>query len=159
MNKRRVDYLKTLIAYYSRAGHTAEVAKQIQALAGGDLFEIKGTKNYGNYARAIVVARREFNSGELPEVVGDVEDFDSYDRILLGFPVWYSKAPQLVISFLHSHNLTGKNIYPFCTSGSSGPEGADEQLKGVCAGASLHPGIRFKQVDKGTVESWLGSIS
>ncbi len=147
--------MSTLIAYYSRAGHTADVAKKIQAVTGGDMFEIKGTKNYGNYAKAIVVARREFSSGELPEVVGDVENFDSYDRILIGFPVWYSKAPQIVISFLKSHNLTGKDVYPFCTSGSSGPEGAQAQLAGACPGATVHPGVRFKDVDKSAIEAWL----
>ncbi len=147
--------MKTLIIYYSRAGHTAEVAKKIQAIVGGDLFEIKGTKNYGNYARAIVIARREFSSGEMLEFVGDVEDFDSYDRILVGFPVWYGKAPQLVISFLVSHNFKGKEVYPFCTSGSSGPEGAQQQLQNACGKGTVHPGIRFKEVNKADVEAWL----
>ncbi len=147
--------MSTLIAYYSRAGHTADVAKKIQSITGGDLFEIKGTKNYGNYVKAIRIARQEFSSGELPEVVGEVENFDSYDRVLIGFPIWYSKAPQIVISFLTSHNLAGKDVYPFCTSGMSGPEGAQELLEKACPGASVHPGIRFKDVDKGAVEQWL----
>ncbi len=147
--------MSTLIAYYSRAGHTAEVAKEIQAIVGGDMFEIKGTKDYGGYMKAIRIARKEFSDGELPEVVGDVTDFDSYDRILIGFPVWYSKAPQIVISFLTSHNMTGKQVYTFCTSGTSGPEGAQGQLEKACAGADVHPGIRFKDVDKDAVEAWL----
>ncbi len=147
--------MKTLIAYYSRAGHTADVAKKIQEIVGGDLYEIKGTKNYGSYAKAIVMARQEFKNNELPKLVGDVKDFDQYDRILIGFPVWYSKAPQIVISFLTSHDLQGKNVYPFCTSGSSGPEGAQARLVKACPGASVHPGIRFKDVSKGAVKSWL----
>ncbi len=150
--------MNTLIAYYSRAGHTAAVAKEIQSIVGCDIFEIKGTKDYGGYVKALGVARREFSSGELPKVVGEVKNFDSYDRILIGFPIWYSKAPQLVISFLKSHNLEGKDVYPFCTSGSSGPEGSRSQLEEACPGANLHPGIRFKDVSKDAVETWLGAI-
>ncbi len=148
--------MSTLIAYYSRAGHTAKVAKEIQAITGGDLFEIKSTKNYGNYARAIVIARREFSNNELPKVVGDVKNFDSYDRILIGFPIWYGKAPQLVISFLKSHDFNGKEVYPFCTSGASGPEGAQEQLQKACKPGRVHPGYRFKDVSAASVNAWLG---
>ncbi len=147
--------MKTLIAFYSRGGATARAAKAVQEIAGGDLFEIRGNKNYGSYFKAIGVARKEFNSGELPEVTSEVKDFDSYDRILLGFPIWYSKAPQLVVSFLRSHDFTGKEVYPFCTSGMSGPEGAQDQINEACAGAKVHPGIRFGKVEKETVEAWL----
>ncbi len=147
--------MKTLIAYYSRAGHTAQAAREIDKLVEGDLYEIKGTKNYGGYLKAIIVARGEFKNNELPKVVGDVADFASYDRILLGFPIWYGKAPQLVISFLAEHDLTGKDVYPFCTSGSSGPEGAQQQLANACEGAHVHLGIRFKEVDEAQVKVWL----
>ncbi len=148
--------MKTLIAYYSRGGTTARSAKAIQALVGGDLFEIKGNKDYGSYFHAIGVARKEFKSGELPEVVTEVEDFDSYDRILIGFPIWYSKCPQLVVSFLASHDFQGKEVYPFCTSGTSGPEGAQGQLTDNCAGANVHSGARLNKVSEEAVKKWLG---
>ncbi len=149
--------MKTLIAYYSRGGATARAAKEIQAIIGGDLFEIQGKKNYGSYFHALGVARREFSSGELPEVVQDVADFDSYGRILIGFPIWYSKCPQLVVSFLRSHDFQGKDVYPFCTSGMSGPEGAQDQIKDSCPGATVHQGKRFGKVEEAAVQSWLGS--
>ncbi len=147
--------MKTLIAYYSRGGTTAKAAGKIQEIIGGDLFEIKGSKNYGNYFNALGVARSEFNSGELPEVVTEVEDFDSYDRILIGFPVWYSKCPQIVMSFIASHDFHGKDVYPFCTSGMSGPEGPQEQLKSAFAGAKLHKGLRVNKVDESALKDWL----
>ncbi len=148
--------MKTLITYYSRGGNTERAAKKIQEIAGGDLFEIKGTKNYGNYFQAIGIARKEFSSGELPEVVSDVKDFDSYDRILIGFPIWYSKCPQLVVSFMNGHDFHGKEVYPFCTSGMSGPEGAQQQVEQACEGAAVHSGIRVNKVDKAAVDAWLG---
>ncbi len=149
--------MKTLIAYYSRGGNTKKAAEQLQKLIGGDLFEIKGKKNYGNYFQALGIARKEFNSGELPEVTDDVKDFDSYDRILIGYPVWYSKAPQLVVSFMRSHDFNEKDVYPFCTSGMSGPEGAEDQFKESCPGAKLHRGIRLNKVDEAEVQKWLDS--
>ncbi len=148
--------MKTLIAYYSRGGTTKRAAENLQKIVGGDLFEIKGKKNYGNYFQALGIARSEFNSGELPEVTTDVQDFDSYDRILIGFPIWYSRAPQLVISFLKSHDFKGKDVYPFCTSGMSGPEGAQEGIKDACPGATVHPGLRVNKVDEPKVKAWLG---
>ncbi len=148
--------MKTLVAYYSRGGTTARAAKQIANFVQGDLFEIRGKKKYGSYFHALGVARSEFDSGELPEVVTEVKDFDSYDRILIGFPIWYSKCPQIVVSFLTSHNLKGKDVYPFCTSGMSGPEGAQNQLKKSCTGARLHQGIRLNKVDVQKVRKWLG---
>ncbi len=148
--------MKTLVAYYSRGGTTKDSAELIQGITGGDLYEIKGTKKYGNYFKAIGIARKEFTSGELPEVVGKVRYFKSYDRILVGFPIWYSKAPQLVISFLKGYNLEGKDVYPFCTSGMSGPEEAVKQLKKEFPDAIVHDGIRVNHVDKKAVHKWLG---
>ncbi len=147
--------MKTLIAYYSRGGTTARTAKQLQEIVGGDLFEIKGEKDYGSYFHALGVAKKEFSSGEILKVTTEVNDFDSYDRILVGFPIWYSKCPQLVISFLQSHDVTGKDVFPFCTSGMSGPEGTEAQLQAACKGAKLHSGIRLNKVDPSAVTEWL----
>ncbi len=147
--------MKTLIAYYSRAGHTASVAEKIQSFVGGDLFEIRGEKDYGNYFQALGIARKEFSEEELPTVVTEVEDFDSYDRILVGFPIWYSNCPQLVISFLTSHNCQGKDVYIFCTSGMSGPEKAMNQIRSQFPDLKLHSGVRFSKPKKEEVEAWL----
>lgn len=148
--------MKTLIAYYSRGGVTAKAAKKLQELTGGDLFEITGEKNYGGYFTALRIARKEFSENELPKVTNKVEDFDSYNRILLGFPIWYGRCPQLVVSFLSQYNLAGKEIYPFCTSGTSGPDPAVELLKKNCEGATVHSGLRLNKVDDVKIKKWLG---
>lgn len=148
--------MKTLIAYYSRAGATKKTAEQLQKIVGGDLFEIKGEKNYGNYFTALGKARKEFSENELPKVSDKVKDFTSYDRIILGFPIWYSKAPQLVMSFVSQYDFTGKDVYPFCTSGTSGPEQAVELLKNSCKGAAVHTGLRLNKIDEKKVLQWIG---
>ncbi|MCD7918806.1 MAG: flavodoxin [Clostridiales bacterium] len=148
--------MKTLIAYYSRAGATKKAAETLQSITNGDLFEIKGEKNYGNYFTALGIARKEFSENELPKVTGKVDAFDSYDRILIGFPIWYSKCPQLVLSFVLQYDFSEKEVYPFCTSGMSGPEQAVEQLKSACRGANVHAGLRLNKCDEEKVGKWLG---
>ncbi|MCC8152257.1 MAG: hypothetical protein LIO96_12630 [Lachnospiraceae bacterium] len=91
--------MKTFIAYFSLSGVTKAAAERIQSLAGGDLFEIKEKKNYGSYAKAIAIGGKEIATRELPEIITHVENFDSYDRILLGFPVWYGTFPRLILTF------------------------------------------------------------
>ena len=148
--------MKTLIAYYSRGGATKKVAEQLQKITGGDLFEIVGKKNYGNYFTALGIARKEFSENELPKVVNRVKEFESYDRILLGFPIWYSKCPQLVMSFVSQYDFAGKDVYPFCTSGMSGPDQAVEILKKACTDAVVHSGMRLNKTDEKKVRQWLG---
>jgi len=148
--------MKTLIAYYSRGGATRKVAVRLQSMTGGDLFEIRGEKNYGGYFTALGIARKEFSRNELPDVVDKVKDFETYDRILIGFPIWYSKCPQLVLSFVSQYNFSGKEVYPFCTSGMSGPEQAVELLKSACKGATVHEGLRLNKCDEEKVGKWLG---
>lgn len=148
--------MKTLIAYYSRGGATKKVAEQLQKITGGDLFEIVGKKNYGNYFTALGIARKEFSENEIPKVVNRVKEFESYDRILLGFPIWYSKCPQLVMSFVSQYDFAGKDVYPFCTSGMSGPDQAVEILKKACTDAVVHSGMRLNKTDEKKVRQWLG---
>ncbi|MCD7708338.1 MAG: flavodoxin, partial [Clostridiales bacterium] len=130
--------MKTLVAYFSLSGNTRQVAERIQALTGGDLFEIKGEKNYGGYLKAVAIAAKENAAKELPKVTTHVEDFDSYDRILIGFPVWYGTWPRLVMSFGKEYDFTGKDVYVFCTSGSTGPEKSQKTAEEICVGAKVH---------------------
>ncbi|MCC8043412.1 MAG: flavodoxin [Oscillospiraceae bacterium] len=151
--------MKTLIAYYSRTGVTRKAAEKLQKAAGGNLFEIKGTKDYGNYFTALGIARKEFSENELLEVTESVAAFDSYERILLGFPIWFSKCPQLILSFVSQYDFGGKDVYPFCTSGMSGADQAVELLKAACKGATVHNGLRMNKADESTIQKWLGGIS
>ncbi|MCD7921451.1 MAG: flavodoxin [Clostridiales bacterium] len=147
--------MKTLIAYFSLSGNTKRVAERMQALAGGDLFEIKAKKNYGSYARAIAIGGKEIATREMPAVTTHVDDFASYDRILLGFPVWYGTCPRLIRTFASEYDFTGKDVYVFCTSGSTGPEKSGKAVKEICGGASVHTAIRISDQDDDAIRAWL----
>lgn len=148
--------MKTLIAYYSLTGTTEKVAKEIASIIDADLYKIEGFKDYGSFDDACKISGEEFNSNELPEVKGDIPSLDGYDRILIGFPLWYYKAPMLVISFLEELDLNGINLYPFCTSGSQDVNGSVSQIKGLNLDATIHAGHRFNGgVSTKEVNNWL----
>ncbi len=147
--------MKTLIAYYSLSGITQKAAARLEAITGGELFAITTAKKYGGYARAVAVAGKEFLTGEMPELTSSVDDFAAYDRILLGFPIWWGTCPRLLHTFAGQYDFQGKDVHPFCTSGSSGPARAQKELAKICAGARVHRAIRVdKQSDRELLD-WL----
>ncbi len=151
--------MKTLVAYYSRGGITKKAALMLAKITDGRLFDIKGEKCYGNYFTALGIARKEFSQGELPAVTSTVKNFASYDRILIGFPIWYGKCPQLVMSFISQYDFSGKEVFPFCTSGMSGIDSAVALLKNALKGANVHSGIRMNKADDTTARRWLNGES
>ena len=124
---------RILIAYFSKTGTTREAAEKIQAVAGGDLFEIRTAEAYpSSYQDTVDQARRELDQNARPALASRVENINDYDIILVGYPIWWHTTPMAVNTFLESYDLSGKTIIPFCTSGGSGIE---ESMAGVRASA------------------------
>lgn len=130
---------KTLVAYFSASGVTAQVAKKLASAIGADLFEIKPQVPYTS-ADLDWHDSRSRSSVEMndpnsrPAIAGTVEDPGQYDTLLIGFPVWWYKAPTIVNTFLGSADFSGKTVALFCTSGSSGVEGCERALKQTYGG-------------------------
>ena len=78
-----------------------------------------------------------------PAVAGKVADMESYDKIFVGFPIWWYVAPTIVNTFLEQYDLTGKTVVPFATSGGSGMGRTNAGLAPSCKGANLKEGKRF----------------
>ncbi len=136
---------KILIVYFSRVGNTnfpAEVdavsgaslmldgkekignaqmiAELVQSVAGGEIFEIQTEKIYpADYGATVQVAKEEFSSGELP-ALKNLPDVESFDKIILIYPLWWSTLPKPVENFLRSCDLTDKKIFPIVTHGGGG---------------------------------------
>ena len=106
---------KILIAYYSRKGqnyvngaiknlskgNTEIVAEFIQKAVGGELFEIDTVKNYPvDYTECTEVAKVEIQQKARPELKSYLPNIDDYDKIFLGFPIWWSIFPMAVATFL-----------------------------------------------------------
>lgn len=134
---------KTLVAYFSASGITAKVAKHIAAENNADLFEIKPTTPYtpadldwrDKQSRSTIEMN---NKASRPEMVGKVENMDQYDTVYVGFPVWWYVAPHIINTFIEAHNLEGKTIIPFATSGGSTIEGSVKDLR------TSYPTLKFE---------------
>lgn len=111
---------KVLIVYFSWGGNTRKLAHAIQAKIGGDIFEIKTKEQnrYPNdYKSATIVAKKEFAEKNKPELAKKIGNIADYDVIFVGYPIWWHTAPMAIQVFLETHNLEGKKLIPFATSG------------------------------------------
>lgn len=64
-----------------------------------------------------------------PEILNKLSNFNSYDIIYIGFPIWWYEAPRIIDTFLESYDFSGKTIMLYCTSGGSTIEKAYNKLK------------------------------
>lgn len=148
---------KVLIAYFSQTGTTEKVAKRIQKLTKGDIFEIKTATPYPNsYQELTDVAKKEKDENARPKLATKVENMDDYDVIFVGYPIWWHTAPMAVGTFLESYNLSGKTVIPFCTSGGSDIEESMPTIKSLCPKAKIVQGLTANNIDD--VEPWLKKI-
>ena len=105
--------MKALVAYFSaESGRTASEAKSLAAAIGADLFEIKPEKPYTssdlNYMNPLARCNREHITKKQVPVSGKVENFAEYDTVLIGFPIWYGCAPNVVNTFCKECRFYGK---------------------------------------------------
>ena len=127
---------KTLVAYFSATGTTAQAAKLLAKAAGADLYEIMPAVPYTkadlNWMDDKSRSSQEMHDpASRPEIAGRVENMDAYDRVFLGFPIWWYVAPAIINSFLASYDFSGKTIILFATSGGSGFGKTVEKLKNI----------------------------
>ena len=139
---------KKLVAYFSCSGVTVRAADMLAQTAGADLFEIKPAQPYSaadiNWMDKNSRSTKEMkDKSSRPAVAGKVADMESYDKIFVGFPIWWYVAPTIVNTFLEQYDLTGKTVVPFATSGGSGMGRTNAGLAPSCKGANLKEGKRF----------------
>ena len=116
--------MKTLITYFSAQGTTAKVAKELAAMTGADLFEIRPEKLYTaadlKWTNPLARCNREMLGRKDVPVEGRIAAFDQYDIVLSGFPIWDGAAPNVVNTFCRGYQWNGKRVFAFATSGGSG---------------------------------------
>ena len=131
-----------LVAYFSWSGNTETMANMIAEDTGGTLFTIEPATPYtDDYDTLLDVAQQEQADNARPELATEVQDWDSYDVVFVGYPDWWSDAPMLIYSFLESYDWTGKTLIPFCTSGGSGFGRSLDKLPDSAPGATILDGL------------------
>lgn len=150
-----------LVAYYSAQGHTESVANTLADELNADTFVITPTQpytredlNYNNDDSRVSTEHLDENRHvELETITPD--NFDSYDTILIGYPIWWANAAWVIDDFVTENDFSGKTVIPFCTSASS-PLGESGTLLADMAGTGdWQEGIRFSSsVDEEEVRQW-----
>ena len=133
--------MKTLVAYFSAQGTTAALARELAAKTGADLFEIVPREPYSaadiTWTNPLARCNREKIGKKDVPVAGTVADWESYDRVYLGFPIWYYGAPNVVNTFCKGYDWQGKRVALFATSGGSGIGRTVEKLQPYVAGGEI----------------------
>ena len=133
--------MNTLVVYFSASGNTARVAEVLAKATGADLFEIRPEKLYSkadlNWKNPLARCNKEKLGKKDVPVAGSIENFDSYDIVLLGFPIWYGCAPNVVNTFAKAYNWTGKKVGIFATSGGNGIGKTAAKLQPYMEGAEI----------------------
>ena len=157
---------KTLVVYYSATGNTENVANYIATATDGDLFELEPAEPYSdadlNWTddNSRVVREHDDESLRDIELVADtVENWDSYDTVFIGFPIWWGIAAWPVNGFIEANDFTGKTVIPFCTSSSSGLGESGELLAEMAGTGDWQEGQRFRSdVSESDVTAWVESL-
>lgn len=157
---------KTLVIYYSASGNTARVAKDIAEAAGADLFEIVPTEvytsedlNWTNHDSRVSREHDDESLRDVPLTTTEVPDWDSYDTVFIGYPIWWGIAAWPVDTFVKNNDFTGKTVIPFATSSSSGMGQSGSLLADMAGTGEWQEGQRFSSgVSSDDVQSWVNGL-
>lgn len=161
-----VEDSKVLVVYYSASGNTERVAKEIAQETGGDLFELVPKEVYtdddldwtDDNSRVV----KEHENPDLRDVeleYNTVDNWDSYETVLIGYPIWWGIAAWPVNSFVQLNDFTGKTVIPFCTSSSSGLGDSGDLLEKQAGTGNWQSGERFSSgVSDSDIKSWVEEL-
>jgi flavodoxin/predicted small lipoprotein YifL len=155
---------KVLVACFSFTGTTKTAATTLADLTGGTLYLIEpetpyGSENSNYYDKSTRAYQEQYGPASArPAIKKTLEGADGYDIVLLGFPIWYGKAPRVVFSFLDTYSFKGKTVIPFITSGSTGISSAASELKSAYPDLGWKTGDRLNSKTSDELKSWLESL-
>ena len=102
-------------------GNTQYVAMEIQEKMNADIFRIEPETAYTtNHEELVDIASKEQEENARPEIKDKISDFEQYDTIFVGYPIWWSDLPMIMYSFFDEYDFSDKTIIPFSTHSGSG---------------------------------------
>ena len=133
-NKKENKEMKTLVAYFSATGNTKAAAQKLAKEFNADLYEITPEVPYtaadldwrDKTSRSTIEMQEKTSR---PAIKGRCENIADYDTVWIGFPIWWYTAPTIINTFIEAHDLNGKTLNVFATSGGSGVTGSANDLK------------------------------
>ncbi len=157
---------KTLVVYYSATGNTESVAGYIAAATDADTFVLEPVEPYSSddldwTDKNSRVTREHENEDErnVELVSAAVDNWESYDTVFIGYPIWWHIAAWPVDGFIAANDFTGKTVIPFCTSSSSDLGESGELLAEAAGTGDWLEGARFaSSASEETVQAWVESL-
>lgn len=157
---------KTLVVYYSASGNTKDVAEKIAKITEADLFEIEPVEPYTDndldWTDDDSRVSREHDDESLRDVElvsTTVDNWDSYDTVYIGYPIWWGIAAWPVDNFVKENDFTGKTVIPFCTAATSGIDDSGNLLEEMTGTGDWKEGERFHGgASESDISSWIDSL-
>lgn len=157
---------KTLVVYYSATGNTKNVAETIAQVTGGDLFEIEPKEPYTdddldwtNDDSRVSREHEDESSRDVELTSTEVPDWDSYDTVYIGYPIWWGIAAWPVDSFVKANDFTGKTVVTFCTAASSGIGQSGDLLEEMAGTGNWISGERFRSgATEDDIRAWIDGL-
>lgn len=155
-----------LVVYYSAQEHTKGVAEIAADALGADVFVIEPVETYteddlnwtNEQSRVVTEHNDENRHTEL--VSTTVKNWDSYDTVLIGYPLWWREASWVVNDFVMDNDFSGKDVIPFCTSMSDGIGDSGVHLAEMAGTGNWLEGMRFSEYyDTAEVTEWVDSLN
>ena len=155
--------MKTLVAYFSATGTTEQVAKELADVTGGTLYEIKPEVKYTAadldwHDRNSRSSVEMMNKNSRPAIIKDLNDADGYDRIFIGFPVWWYTAPTIINTFIETYGFEGKTVILFATSGGSTVDKANKDFAASYPAINWKPGKTLNGASKAALKAWVEEL-
>lgn len=158
--------MKTLVVYFSAEGHTKRIAEEIASNLRADIFEIVPKESYTkedlDWTNPDSRCSRENDNPSLRDIelaTTTVPNWPEYDRIILGYPIWWGISAWPVNSFVKLQDFEGKTVIPFCVSHSSGLGDSDLMLKEDAGSGDWREGHRFFQdVSSSSIKAWTDNL-
>ena len=156
----------TLVVYYSATGNTERAAQYIADATGGDIFELEPVDPYTdedldwtNDNSRVTVEHDNEDQRDVELVADTVDNWDSYDTVFVGYPIWWGIAAWPVDGFIEANDFTGKTVIPFCTSSSSDIGDSGQLLADMAGTGNWLEGQRFSSgVSQDEVDQWVESL-
>ena len=154
---------KILVAYFSATGTTARAAEKLVNMTGGDSYAIVPAQPYtsadldwnNKKSRSSV----EMNdSKSRPAINSKKENIADYDVVFIGYPIWWDLAPRIINTFIESHDLKGKILVPFATSGGSTITGSVSALKKTYPTLNWKEGRLLNRSDEKSIRNWVDKL-
>ena len=149
----------------SDPGNVQQLAGWIQEETGGELFSIQVTDPYpSDWDACLERANQEWGQDARPALVEpQVENLEQYDRVFLGYPNWWYGVPMVLLTFLEENDLSGKDVYLFCSHGTGGLARSVEIITQAAPEANISDNIfdcyeEDAPASQGDIQAWVAEL-